>query len=125
MWDIQNGGAPTTPIYTAIESLGWTLPVRPNPVASRLEAMRGFWEMAGLEAIETRVIRIPVRYADFDDFWDSNTVPVGPQGKVIAGMSPGEREQLRARLRELLPATPDGRIVYESFANAVKGRVPA
>jgi hypothetical protein len=87
--------------------------------------MQSFWEMAGLEAIETRVIRIPVRYADFDDFWDSNTVPVGPQGKVIAGMSPGEREQLRARLRELLPATPDGRIVYESFANAVKGRVPA
>jgi hypothetical protein len=87
--------------------------------------MRGFWEMAGLEAIETRVIRIPLRYVDFDDFWDSNTVPVGPQGKVIAGMSPGEREQLRARLRELLPTTPDGRIVYESFANAVKGRVPA
>ena len=80
--------------------------------------------MAGLEAIETRVIRIPVRYADFDDFWDSNTVPVGPQGKVIAGMSPGELEQLRMRLREHLPATSDGRIVYESFANAVKGRVP-
>ena len=124
MWDIQNGGAPTTPIYTAIESLGSTLPVRPNPAASRLEAMRGFWEMAGLEAIETRVIRIPVRYADFDDFWDSNTVPVGPQGKVIAGMSPGAREQLRVRLREHLPVTSDGRIVYESFANAVKGRVP-
>ena len=124
MWDILNGGSPTTPIYTAIESLGSTLPVRPNPAASRLEAMRGFWQTAGLEAIETRVIRIPVRYADFDDFWDSNTVPVGPQGKVIAGMSPGAREQLRVRLREQLPATSDGRIVYKSFANAVNGRVP-
>ena len=72
MWDILDGGSPTTPIYAAIESLGSTLPVRrPNPAASRLEAMHGFWEMAGLEAIETRVIRIPVRYADFDDFWDS------------------------------------------------------
>jgi SAM-dependent methyltransferase len=81
MWDILNGGSPTTPIYTAIESLGSALPVRPNPAASRLEAMHGFWEMAGLEAIETCVIRIPVKYADFDDFWDSNTVPVGPQGK--------------------------------------------
>jgi hypothetical protein len=124
MWDILNGGAPTTPIYMAIESLGSTLPVRPNPAASRLEAMRGFCETAGLEAVETRVIRIPVRYADFDDFWDSNTVPVGPQGKVIAGMSPGEREQLRVRLRKHLPATSDGRIVYESFANAAKGRMP-
>jgi SAM-dependent methyltransferase len=124
MWDILNGGSPTTPIYAAIESLGSTLPVRPNPEASRPEAMHGFWEMAGLEAIETRVIRIPVRYVDFDDFWDSNTVPVGPQGKVIAGMSPAAREQLRTRLREFLPAALDGRIVYESFANAVKGRVP-
>ena len=79
--------------------------------------------MAGLEAIETCVIRIPVKYADFDDFWDSNTVPVGPQGKVIAGMSPDVREQLRVRLREQLPATSNGQILYESFANAVRGRV--
>jgi ubiquinone/menaquinone biosynthesis C-methylase UbiE len=124
MWDIQNGGAPTTPIYTAIESLGSTLPVRPNPAASRLEAMRRFWKMAGLQTIETCIIRIPVTYADFDDFWNSNSVPVGPQGKVIAGMSPGEREQLRARLREQLPPAADGHIFYESFANAVRGRVP-
>jgi hypothetical protein len=124
MWDILNGGAPTTPVYTAIESLGSTVPVRPNPEASRLEAMDSFWEMAGLEAIETRVIRIPVRFANFDDFWDSNTVPVGPQGKVIAGMSPDAREQLRTRLREQLPVASDGLIIYESFANAVRGRVP-
>jgi len=38
MWDVLNGGSPTTPIYTAIESLGSTLPVRPNPAAARLEA---------------------------------------------------------------------------------------
>ena len=124
MWDIQNGGAPTTPIYTAIESLDLPVPSRPNPEASRLEAMRNFWEKAGLEAIETRVIRIPVRFANFDDFWDSNAVPVGPQGKVIAGMSPAAREQLRTRLREQLPAASDGHIFYESFANAVKGQVP-
>jgi SAM-dependent methyltransferase len=125
MWDIQGGGSPTTAIYAAIESLGLALPVRPNPAASRLQAMNDFCEMAGLETIETRVIRIPVRYTNFDDFWDSNRVPIGPQGKVIAGMSPGVREQLRTRLRELLAAPSDGQILYESFANAVKGRVPA
>jgi len=125
MWDIENGGAPTNPVYAAIESLDLTRPVRPNPAASRLEDMRGFWEMAGLEAIETRVIRISVRFANFDDFWDSSTVPVGPQGKVIAGMSSDAREQLRARLRESLPAASDGQIVYGSFANAVRGRVRA
>jgi hypothetical protein len=84
--------------------------------------MQDLWEKAGLTSIETRVIRVPVAYADFDDFWDSNVVPVGPQGKFLQGMSPGARERLRARLREQLPASPDGRIAYEAFANAVKGR---
>jgi SAM-dependent methyltransferase len=123
MWDVQGGGSPTTAIYAAIESLGLAVPVRPNPAASRLEAMRDFWEMAGLDRIETFVIRIPVSYANFDDFWDSNSAPIGPQGKVIAGMSPGMREQLRTRLRDQLPIGSDGQIFYESFANAVKGRV--
>jgi hypothetical protein len=125
MWDIPGGGSPVTAIYAAMESLGSALPVRPNPAASQLEAMQNCWKTAGLEEIETRVFRILVTYANFDDFWDSNTVPIGPQGKVIAGMSPGARAQLRTRLREHLPAASDGRIVYESFANAVKGRVRA
>jgi ubiquinone/menaquinone biosynthesis C-methylase UbiE len=123
MWDIPAGGSPVTAIYAAMESLGSVLPVRPNPAASQLQAMRDFWKAAGLEDIETRVIRIPVTFANFDDFWDSNTAPIGPQGKVIAAMPPGARDKLRARLREDLPAASDGRIVYQSFANAVKGRV--
>jgi hypothetical protein len=49
--------------------------------------------------------------------------PVGPQGKAIQNMAPDAREQLRVRVREQLPAAADGRIAYESFANAVKGRV--
>jgi len=124
MWDIPGGGAPTDPIYVSLESMGMTS-VRPaNPVVSRRDAMVDLWEKAGLESIGTRVIRIPVVYSDFDDFWDSNTVLIGPQGKLIAGMSAIEREQLRAELRDRLPSASDGRIVYESFANAVKGRVP-
>lgn len=35
--------------------------------------------------VDIRGIRIPVEYADFDDFWVSNTVPIGPQGKLIDG----------------------------------------
>jgi hypothetical protein len=40
-------------------------------------------------------------------------------------MSTSEREQLRTDLRERLPTASDGQIAYESFANAVKGRVPS
>ena len=83
------------------------------------------WEQTGLESIDTRVIHIPVVYSSFDDFWCSNSVPIGPQGKLINGMSPETRELLRTRLRDNLPITSDGRIVYEAFANAVKGQVAA
>ncbi|MGH6741937.1 MAG: SAM-dependent methyltransferase, partial [Bradyrhizobium sp.] len=75
--------------------------------------------------VETRVIRIHIRYADFDDFWDSNSVPVGPVGVAIARLSAAERDRLKAILHERLPRAADGSISYEPFANAVKGRVPA
>jgi SAM-dependent methyltransferase len=123
MWDIPGGGTPVDPIYVEMESMGMTS-VRPsNPSVSRREIMQELWEKVGLGSIETRVIRIPVTYSDFDDFWDSNTAPIGPQGKLIAGMSAKAREELRTRLRGRLADASDGRIDYESFANAVKGRV--
>ena len=125
MWDIAGGGVPVHPLYDALKSIGATPGVQPNPEASRREALQEFWEKAGLQSIEMRVIRIPVAFSNFDDFWESTTVPVGPQGKAIAALQPGAREKLRAWLREHLPIGADGRIAYEAFANAVKGRVAA
>ena len=50
MWDIPGGGAPTDPIYVAMESMGMTS-VRPaNPVVSRREALQNLWEKTGLES---------------------------------------------------------------------------
>jgi ubiquinone/menaquinone biosynthesis C-methylase UbiE len=123
MWDVSGGGVPCDPIYVALESMGLSSVRPPNPGVSKQEAMQQLWKKVGLASIETRVIRIPVKYSSFDDFWDSNTVPIGPQGKLIDAMSKNAREQLRTRVRERLPASSDGRIAYEAFANAIKGRV--
>jgi hypothetical protein len=97
---------------------------RPGAGNSQRDAMQKFWENAGLQSIETRVIRIPVVYPDFDDFWNSNTALIGPQGEVLRALSPETKERLRNRVRERLPIAADGRIAYEAFANAVKGRAP-
>ena len=125
MWDTLAGGVPLAPIEAALKSLGKAPPSRVNPAASRRETMQAFWQAAGLQAIETRQIRIPVSYSSFDDFCESNLVPIGPNGQLISTMSPDELQQLKARLREQLPIGADGRIAYEAFANAVKGCVPA
>ena len=123
MWDVEAGGTPISPVGSALKSLGITPGQPPNPPASGRDAMQAFWDNAGLVDVETRVIRIPVVYSSLDDFWDSNIVPIGPMGALLGKMTSGEREQLRARLREQLPIAADGSISYDAVANAVKGRV--
>jgi len=124
MWDIPNGGLPFAPLYRAGKSLGLTTPAAANPLVSRREALEQFWQQAGLADIETQVCRTNVAYADFDDFWVSNTI-TGPAGQWVRAMAPETREQLQARCREQLPIAADGSIRYEVFANAIKGRVQA
>ncbi len=125
MWDTMAGGVPLAPLEVALKSLGKAPPSRVNPAASRRETMQAFWQAAGLQTIETRQIRIPVLYSSFDDFCESNLVPIGPSGQLISAMPPNELQELKARLREQLPIGADGRIAYEAFANAIKGRVPS
>jgi len=123
MWDLPAGGIPVEPMYRALHSLG--VPAQmPGMEVSRREGMQSVWTQAGLQSVETRVIRIQVSFADFDEFWLSYKVPEGPAGLALRKMSPPEVERLKVRLRELLPTVADGRIAYECFANAVKGRAP-
>ena len=123
VWEFPDG-FPPAPLAAAMKDLGLAPPERPNVQASARGAMQAIWKEAGLTAIETEVIRIRVSFSSFDDFWDSNTVPVGPSGKALSELSPGALEQLKTRLRERLPIAADGSISYQAFANAVKGVVP-
>jgi SAM-dependent methyltransferase len=122
MWDVAGGGLPLAPVGRALKALGKDYS-RVSDSAARRDTMQALWQGAGLQGVETRVIAINVSFASFDDFCESNLVPVGPAGQVIAKMTPAERDQLKANLRTQLPIAADGSIVYQAFANAVKGRV--
>ena len=124
MWDLPGGGIPVEPMLRALKSLGIAVAL-PGIEISRRDNMRAVWEKVGLQSIDTHVIRIPVVYSDFDDFWQSYSVPEGPSGQPLRKMSPSQIEQLKGRLREQLPIGPEGRITYEAFANAVSGRAPS
>ncbi len=124
MWSFPEG-FPLRWLGPAMKSLGLNPVTPPNTAAANLENLTRYWQQAGLQSVETRVIRIQIAYADFDDFWQSATAPVGPSGKATSDLTPELREQLKARLRAMLPTEADGRIVYDAVANAVKGRVPA
>jgi hypothetical protein len=98
-------------------------PLPPNAPASQADAMEALWKGAGLKDVEMREITVTVSFDDVDDFCDANFLPSGPQAKLMASMSESTREALRERLREFLPVGQDGRISYEAWANAAKGRV--
>ncbi len=125
VWDYTRAGSPAAPIAAAMKAMGLEAPAPPSPNATSLPALEELWRVPGCVQVETRAITIAVEFSGFDEFWGSMTVPVGPAGKAVAEMIPSNRERLRTVLRERMPLTADGRVVYEAHANAIKGRKPA
>jgi SAM-dependent methyltransferase len=125
MWDMPGGGVPLWPIYRACAKLGHGGQVPPHAALSALEPMHALWVDGGLTRVQSQRIDIMVEFADFDDFWASNSIPIGPQGQLLAGLSPAQTDELKALLRQMLPPAADGSIRYPAFASAVKGQVAA
>jgi len=124
MWDVPAGGLPLEPIRKALAAIGVAPASPPGFQAARESAMREAWTKAGLQSVETTVIWIRIEFANFDDFWESNTLPIGPDGAAVNALSPEQKGRFRTQLLQQLKSGPDGSIGYEAFANAVKGRVP-
>jgi ubiquinone/menaquinone biosynthesis C-methylase UbiE len=123
MWDLPGGGVPLSQMMRAMKEIGCPTLQPPNAAFSSMNPKRQLWVDAGLKSVETTVIRITVSFNDFDDFWQTNTLPLGPQAKIIQDMSAETKEKLRAQLQKTLPIAQGGRIEFEAFANAVKGIV--
>ncbi|HVF54988.1 MAG TPA: methyltransferase domain-containing protein [Pyrinomonadaceae bacterium] len=122
-WDMEGGGFPYEALRVEMRGLGVAVPEPPSPGASRIDAMRDLWTGAGLDSVETLEINVQRPFADFDDYWA--TILGGPSvGPKLAALTPEDAAQLRARMRERLPADATGRIICSARANAVKGRVP-
>ena len=125
VWDYKKAGSPTAPLAAAMRTMGLEPPAPPSAQATSLMALEELWRAAGFIEIGTRAIDISVEFADFEEFWQSMTMPVGPAGKAIAAMSPEGRVRLRNVLEQQMPLTADGRVIYEARASAVKGRKKA
>jgi SAM-dependent methyltransferase len=122
-WDITGGGLPYEALQGELRGMGIAVPVPPSPDASRMDAMQGLWNRAGLEDVETREITVQRTFADFDDYW--TTILGGPSvGPQLAAMTSEETGLLKKRMRARLPADVTGRITYGARANAIQGRVP-
>lgn len=122
MWDMLGGGNPLDPILIEMRAMGLTPPRGPQLEASGMQALRGLWAGAGLEAVETREITVDRTFANFNDFWmtEIKSPAIAP---VLAAMASGNVEALKSRVLARLPADPEGRIIHRARAHAIKGHV--
>jgi len=85
------------------------------------DPLRTLFEGAGVRDVLVRPIVVPTIMHDFDDYWTPFLSGQGPAPGYVTSLSPGQRAQLRDRIRERLPTSPDGSIPLSARAWAVRG----
>jgi SAM-dependent methyltransferase len=123
VWDDEGGGSPTQPLQTAIILEGGDDVRPPSSRISRMDRLVGLWTGAGLRDVDSRVIRVPRTFDNFESFW-SATSGSGRPKVSLASLGPEATERVKARVRMALPPDAAGRITYAAEVNAVRGRVP-
>lgn len=91
---------------------------------SRRGDLAALWRQRGLGQVVEEGLTIETRFTSFDDYWTPFLEKQGPAGSYVAGLTPADRDRLRARLRQrLIGDGPDRPIVLTARAWAVKGNV--
>ena len=122
VWDFAAQRGPTSLIRTGLDQVGAKPPPVPGTEHTELEALDSLFAGARLTDIESKTIDVAMSFADFNEFWQSQTPSYTPMGKIIAGLSGTESKKVIDWVCARLPAGPDGRITYSARANAIKAR---
>jgi hypothetical protein len=93
----------------------------PTVPEANLEGLQASLHAAGFSNIAVTRIETSQRFADFDAYWQNQTLTIGPPGKSVAKLDDAQRARLRDSLRASLPAK-DGSISYPARAVAFKAR---
>ena len=125
VWDFAAQREPVSLIRHGLHQVGAKNPPVPGTEHSGLDSLTSLFARAKLTNIGSRTIDVTMSFADFNDFWVSQTPSYTAMGKRIAALSETDREKVIDWVRARLPAGPDGRITYSARANAIKALAPA
>jgi SAM-dependent methyltransferase len=112
--------------------LFWDAAIAEDPTASSLDesrfplrhegALGECFAAAGMRHIEAGQIEIRTHFQNFDDYWNPLLGKQGPAPSYVAGLPDARRTNLRERLRQTLPSSPDGSIDLAARAWVCQGR---
>jgi SAM-dependent methyltransferase len=123
VWDFAADLSPTRPLREGLRQLGAAIAPTPGTDDSSLTGLNALFTRAGLEDVATCSIDVTMRFAGFDDFWESQTPSFNPIVKMIAKLATSDRTRLIDAVRARV-VRPDGTVQYSARANAVRGQVP-
>jgi SAM-dependent methyltransferase len=89
----------------------------------RPDALAAAFAGAGLQQVETAAIEMPMRFVDFDDYWQPFLGGQGPAPAHAMSLPESARNRVRDLVRQRLPMQPDGTVVLAARAWAVRGTV--
>ena len=86
------------------------------------EPLRRLMSDAGFDDVAVDEIVVPTVFTDFEDYWSPFLAGRAPAPSYVMTLSAGDRDTLRAALRDDLPTEADGAIMLTARAWEVTGR---
>jgi SAM-dependent methyltransferase len=94
-----------------------------NAESTTLENLQGLFDANALINTVARPIDIQITYADFDDYWNSNTGFASPVAIAVKSLSEEQQQEIKRLLKAKLPVTDRDTVSYSARVNAVRGCV--
>jgi ubiquinone/menaquinone biosynthesis C-methylase UbiE len=124
VWDFTGPLSVTRHVTAGLRAIEAKAAPIPGLKLTTLAALRGLFEDAGLQQVETQVLEVEVAYPDFEAYWRRFLDNPSPASAFIHGMTATSREALRAAVEASLPRTEGGAIPFVSRAHAARGLAP-
>jgi SAM-dependent methyltransferase len=124
VWDYAGGLSPLDPFWAAARDITPGLQDETGLAGVRKGHLAQLFAAAGLPDADSGELAVEVSYPTFEDWWEPYTLGVGPAGVHVRSLPPQDRERLRERCRELLPAPPFTIRAVAHAARATVLRVP-
>jgi len=124
VWDFAADRSSGWPLRFGFREIGIDPPQVPGAEDTSMEALNRLFAQAGLEQMEVRSVEVTAEFANFDEYWRSQTPAFTPQGRLVSELTLSQREILIDAVRSVLRTHSNGKVFYSAHANAIKSRCP-
>jgi SAM-dependent methyltransferase len=121
VWDHAGEQGPLAAFWRAARDLDPGVRDESGLAGAREGHLAELFEAAGLHDIQAFPLTVQAGYSDFETWWTTFTLGVGPAGEYVKSLDEPRREALRRHCQELLPA--DGPFEITAVAWTAVGTV--